>query len=175
MSNSCRPYENNCRRCHRYETTHHIFAECPFVRGVWNHYHYIYAKILQIPQVSYVEALFSTTLPRDNHQRLLLLTVTTIIVHELWRARCAQYKQGTPTNIARSTTTINAKIKIIHFAYFRSCAQYAKRLCLPSPICKVEDGKLIFNLPEVEEQEQPPDSEFTSDYISDSSSDNLGG
>ena len=175
MSHSRRPYENNCRRCHRYETTHHIFAECPFARGVWNHYHYIYAKILQIPQVSYVEALFSTTLPRDNHQRLLLLTVTTIIVHELWRARCAQYKQGTPTNIARSTTTINAKIKIIHFAYFRSCAQYAKRLCLPSPICKVEDGKLIFNLPEVEEQEQPPDSEFTSDYISDSSSDNLGG
>ena len=38
MSHSKKPYEDHCRRCHRYETTIHIFLECPFARNVWNNY-----------------------------------------------------------------------------------------------------------------------------------------
>ena len=169
MRTSRRPYPNNCARCHRYETTLHIFAECPFARGVWNNYFSIYSALLDRPEVNYKEALFSTALPKDKHQQLLLLTITTIIVHELWRARCAQYKQKIPTNINHSTRLINSKIRMIHYAYIHKTYNFRQKLCLPSPICKLENGIYRFSLPEPNDQELPRDSDFTSDDLVSSS------
>ena len=163
MRTSRRPYPNNCGRCHRYETTLHIFAECPFSRSVWNNYFFIYSALLNRPQVNYTEALFSTALPKDKHEQLLLLTITTIIVHELWRARCAQYKENIPTNAVHSTRIINGKIKMIHFAYVKKSPNYMQKLCLPSPICHLENGTLHFDLPDPNDDDLPADSDFTSD------------
>ena len=172
---SRKPYEDHCRRCHRYETTYHIFAECPFARNVWNNYHYIYAELLQVPQVNYNEALFSTRLPKEPKTRRLLLTITTIIVHELWRARCAHRKQNIPTDSNFSTRKINAKLITIHLAYLKKSPNHVRQLCLPSPICQLEnDGSPAFFLPIAEDITLPSDSEFTSDEFeteSDSSSD----
>ena len=171
MRTSRRPYDNHCRRCHRYETTIHIFAECPFARGVWNKYFYIYSAMLERPQVNYTEALFSTALPKDKHRQLLLLTITTLIVHELWRARCKQYKEKVPTNVANSTRIINSRIRIIHFAYAKKCFNYVRRLCIPSPICNMDNGLLNFTLPDPDDDGVPVDSDFTSDDIVSYSSD----
>ena len=163
MSSSKRPYDTHCRRCHRYETTIHIFVQCPFAREVWNNYFYIYEAFLQRPQVSYIEALFSTALPKNKHERLLLLTITTIIVHELWRARCAQFHPPhTPTSVVASTRIINSKIKMIHFAYAKNDSECVKRLCLPSPICRYQNETFYFALPEPNDGELPRDSDFTS-------------
>ena len=53
------PQETRCKRCHKYETTLHIFAQCPFAREVWNNYFYIYEAFLQRPMISYIDVLFS--------------------------------------------------------------------------------------------------------------------
>ena len=170
-STTRQPYAQHCKRCHRFETTFHMFAECPFARNVWNKYYSIYAALLEEPNLNYTEILFSTCLPKQKHTRLLLITLTTIIVHELWRSRCAQQKQDIPTSCNRSIITINARIKSIHFAYYNTAPDYANRLCLPSPICKVQDGKLTFNLPTAESEIAYTDSEFTSDeFLSQSDS-----
>ena len=140
MSSSNRSYPTHCKRCHRYETTYHIFAECPFAKEVWNLYFYVYAGILNRARVNYNDVLFSTCLPKDKHKRLFLLTFTTVIVHELWRARCAQFHPPhVPTNAVNSARIINARIKMIHFAYLKKDGKCAQKLCLPSPVCKVED------------------------------------
>ena len=169
---SKRPYENHCRRCHRYETTYHIFVDCPFARNVWNNYFYVYAQLLNSSHINYNDALFSILLPKEPKPRRLLLTVTTVIVHELWRARCQHRKQDIPTNSNFSTRKINAKLISIHLAYFKKSPDYAKHLCLPSPICKLNDhGTLSFYLPTAEDNTLPSDSEFTSDNsITDSES-----
>ena len=171
MRTSSRPYADHCGRCHRYETTIHIFGECPFARGVWNKYFFIYSAFLERPQVNYTEALFSTALPTDKHRQLLLLTITTFIVHELWRARCAQYKENVPTNIAHSTRIINSRIRMTHFAYIKKSHNYARRLCIPSPICRMENGIPIFNLPNPVDDGLPIDSDFTSDELVSSTTD----
>ena len=145
-----------------------MFVQCPFARNVWNKYYYVYATLLQDPHLNYNAILFSTCLPNHTNQqlrhiRLLLITLTTIIVHELWRSRCAQQKSNIPTNCNRSIITINARIKTIHYAYFHAAPDYINRLCLPSPICKLQDGKLHFHLPTAENEIAFTDSEFTSD------------
>ena len=66
---------------------------------------------------------------------------------EIWRARCAHKKSGIPTDVNRSTFTINAKIRRIHLAYHKRVHNYYIKLCLPSPICKEANGILIFDLP----------------------------
>ena len=165
-----RPYPTQCRRCHRHETTFHIFAECPFAKQVWNLYYYVYAGLLNRPLVSYTEVLFSTCLPKDKHKRLLLLTFTTVIVHELWRARCAQYHPPhIPTSAVNSARIINARIKMIHYAYLKKDGKCVETLCLPSPVCKIVDDVVHFALPYPNDDDLPRESDFTSDEIASAS------
>ena len=145
-----RNYDTKCPTCHRFETTLHAFAECTFPRKLWNRYYYFYAAIIGDQELTYGDILFSLKLPTEKkgrHKRLLALTLTNIIMSEIWRARCAHKKRGIPTNVNQSTFTINARIRRIHLAYKKCVPNYFIKLCLPSPICKEVSGTLIFDLP----------------------------
>ena len=175
VDQSNRNYVTHCKRCHRYETTLHTFMECPFARNVWNRYHYAYASLVGTQALSYGDVLFSTMLPANRHQRLLVLTLTNVIMHELWRARCQQQKNGVPTNVNTSTAVINSKLKSIHLAYFHQAPNYVTKLCLPSVLCQEDGTSLRFNLPKLTDDHLGIDSDLTSDeYVTVTASDTTG-
>ena len=144
---SNRSYDTSCPTCHTFETTIHAFAACSFPQKIWNRYFYFYAEIQENQDLSYADILFSLQLPPDKHKRLLVLTITNIILHEIWRARCAAKKDKTPVDANVSTFKINARIKRVHWAYFNRVGNAAIKLCLPSPICKLQNESLSFDLP----------------------------
>ena len=149
--------------------------ECPFARNVWNRYHYAYASLVGTQALSYGDVLFSTMLPANRHQRLLVLTLTNVIMHELWRARCQQQKNGVPTNVNTSTAAINSKLKSIHLAYFHQAPNYVTKLCLPSVLCQEDGTSLQFNLPKLTDDHLGIDSDLTSDeYVTVTASDTTG-
>ena len=120
--------------------------------------------------ITYGDILFSLKLPSDRHKRLLILTITNIIMSEIWRARCAHKKESIPTDANLSTYKINARIKRIHWAYFKCAHNYYTKLCLPSPICKLDNNQLLFDLPTAdsfdiygEESDLTSDDYFNSD------------
>ena len=167
-----RNYETRCPTCHRFETTLHTFAACIFTRKLWNRYFYFYSDLLGTQDLSYGDILFSIHLPTDRHKRLLVLTMTNIIMSEIWRARCAHKKDGVPTNVDASTLTINSRIKTIHYAYQKQTANFATKLCLPSPICTLINNSLVFDLPTSDTFNIFGDeSDLTSDYFTDPTTD----
>ena len=141
-----------------------MFATCPFARDTWNRYHYIYAHFLQHAQIHYQIALFAQQLPPDKHQSKLLLTITNIILSELWRARCQHKFNHIPTNSDTSTYIINARIKQIHYAYLHKSPNHVRQLCIPSPICTLDHNRTpTFHLPDAPVPEEDNDSDDTSD------------
>ena len=141
-------YDTSCPTCQSFETTLHAFAACSFPRRIWNRYYYIYAELQEMQNLSYGDILFSLHLPSNKNKRLLVLTITNVILHEIWRARCAaKHPPYIPIDIDLSTFKINARIKQIHWAYFKCNGDFSTILCLPSPVCKEENGTLIFDLP----------------------------
>ena len=160
-------YALNCSSCNQYETTLHTFFECTYAETVWNRYYDIYIQLLSRPHLHYTHVLFPTILPKDKHKARLVLTITGMIVHELWRARCAAKHDHIPTNADTSTAYINARLKRLHFAYLHTQPDYEKHLCLPSPICTAHNDTLQFTLPQFDASIQ--DSDTDSDVASDSS------
>ena len=143
-------YATHCPRCGVYETTLHLFWGCDIASQIWNRYFPIFANLHNRQNIAYTEALFPHTLPADKHKARLLRTISGIIIHELWRARCAHKHDHTPANINTSTANINARIIRTHCAYISMQPDYEKTLCLPSPICSIAtNGQPIFNLPAV--------------------------
>ena len=169
---SNRNYDTRCPTCHRFETSLHTFAACTFPRKIWNRYFYFYAEMQESRDLSYGDILFSLHLPSDKNKRILVLTITNIILHEIWRARCAAKKDHTPVDVNLSTFKINARIKRVHWAYFKCFNTAAtKQLCLPSPICKLQDDSLCFDLPTADTfNVYGEESDITSDEYFDTTS-----
>ena len=170
LQSTTRNYDTKCPTCHTFETTLHTFAGCTFPRTIWNRYFYFYSQMQDTQDITYGDILFSLKLPSDRHKRLLVLTITNIIMSEIWRARCAHKKESIPTDANLSTYKINARIKRIHWAYFKCTHNYYTKLCLPSPICKLDNNQLLFDLPTAdsfniygEESDLTSDDYFNSD------------
>lgn len=159
--NSRGRYHRDCRRCNVFETPLHIFAECPFAYEVWNTYAHT-LQTLHNRSLDLQEVLFPVRMPTDRHKARLILTLTNIIIHELWRARCAQHHERTPTDAATSTANINANIRRIHIAYGIHEPNFRQILCLPSPLCSAtNDGQLRFTLPFARVADRDSDSSFS--------------
>lgn len=170
MSKSRGRYAVNCAACHQYETTLHTFFLCTYAETVWNRYYDIYTQLLGRTNLLYTHVLFPTVLPRNKHQARLVLTLTGMIIHEVWRARCAQKHDHIPADANTSTANINARLRRLHIAYAHTEPDFESKLCLPSPLCSVSPtGELVFSLPQVGPT-TPEDADADSDVASDSSS-----
>ena len=141
------PYETRCFYCHRPDSAYHCFAQCTYARTIWNRFFYVYAELGEEVELTYTESLLSTKLPKDRHKRLLQLTLTNLVVHEIWRSRCEHRYDHIAANADVSTRRINSQLKKIHWAYHNAHPDYVHKLCLPSPICQESSGTLVFNLP----------------------------
>ena len=156
-------YNIKCPRCHILETPKHIFTQCTFATQLWDQYRHIYTTILRIQHITVEEIVFTIKLPKPHNHRKFLLTITNIIMHEIWRARCAHKFDDIPTDLNHSTYTINSRLKHIHRTHFEHTTNFITNFCIPSPICYITpDDTLTFALP-LDTPDQSANNDETTD------------
>ena len=140
-------YNTQCPKCGVLETPLHIFRDCPFAMDLMKKYMFIYNHHLTIQNCCSTDVLFTLYLPRDQHQQKLILTITTSIMHEIWRARCEARFDNVAHSVQLSTRRINSYLSMVHKTYFIEHTDFENVLCLPSAVCCLYDGQLVFNWP----------------------------
>ncbi len=153
MDNERGAYPKVCPRCSVYEDAYHTFITCPSAKNVWDAYFFVYETVLRRSRISIGETVFLQNLPPDEHQKRLLVTLTSLIVNEIWMSRNAHQKEGEEPNVRRSTTTINAILRELHTVSHRHEENFSIRFCMPNPMCTEERGILYFNLPDDDAEE----------------------
>ena len=112
-----------CKSCNKGdETTMHIYARCDHAREIWETYEYIYKLILPQIKFNYEYTVLTLNIQRlsmKNNKHKLILTLTELIIYELWMARNKKDKEGIERNKERSIKTINKNFSIIINTHYK--------------------------------------------------------
>ena len=150
-------YSEKCKYCKKAENTLHIFARCKIAQKIWGTYQKVYEKLLPGKRFIYEEAAITLNLVDTNitqNTRKLTLTLTNIIIHELWTSRNKFEKDNTLPNIERSVKTINTRMSNIlkiqhkHFTTQNDLSTFKTLFTIQNAICTIENETLLLNLPE---------------------------
>ena len=146
-----------CSTCTKVdERTLHVFAQCKHACNVWNTYKAIYTTLLPNKPYIYEHNALTINLQHNipKHTRKLLLTLTEIIVNELWASRDNCYKHKVQPSIIRSKNRINhAVTKLIqtHYRYHKyrnSLPTFANNFTMDQALCSLDcNDDLLLNLP----------------------------
>ena len=124
--NRGRKFNTKCRQCTKVdETTLHIFAQCKHACNVWKLYQPIFTKLLPGKPFIYEHCALTTNIQSpslDPKVKKLILTITEIIIQELWQTRNKCYKEGTQPSRVISKNRINKNIKKViqtHYKYHK--------------------------------------------------------
>ena len=119
-------FNTKCSSCTKVdENTLHIFARCKHACNVWQLYQPIYTRLLPGKPYIYEQNALTVNLQHnvDPKVRKLLLTITELIVQELWLTRNKCWKEGIEPSRIRSKNRINRNItKLIrtHYKYHKN-------------------------------------------------------
>ena len=153
------PYCKSCskRNTNKLEDTLHIFARCPNAIEIWKFYKITYHKLL--PGKPYIYENVALTLnlvyhkiPKQNKK--LALTLTTIILSEIWRSRNKHERENIKPNTKKTISRINIQLTNIIKAHYNEHKQkdtldmFSDRFTTNEAFCKLQNGKLIITLPE---------------------------
>ena len=150
-------YSEKCKYCKKTENTLHVFARCKIASKIWKTYQPIYEKLLPNVPFCYEEAAISLNLIDTKitpNTRKLTLTLTNIIIHELWTSRNKFEKDNILPNIERSVKTINSKLKYIievqykHYKNKNDIQTFTKLFTINDTFCVIENDNLKLNLPD---------------------------
>ena len=144
-----------CPHCKVLETTTHIFAECRHAKKVWQHYQQIYEKLLPSTRFDPTHSFLTHDLAQltDLNLKKLLLTLSHLIVIELWHARCAHKFENTPRSLKRSVTSINTQLRHIlktwytHHLKNNSLRDFERKFTIQHQFCVIRRNRLYFTLP----------------------------
>ena len=150
-------YSTKCKYCKKNEDTLHIFARCYIATKIWKTFQNTYQKLLPDIRFLYEEAvltlnLLQTTL--SSKTKKLTLTLTNIILFELWTSRNKFEKDCVLPNIERSVKTINSRMTTIisaqyqHYTQMDDLETFISQFAINNALCKIQNGKLYFLLPD---------------------------
>ena len=150
-------YSEKCKYCKKTENTLHVFARCKIAAKIWKPYQPIYENLLPNILFFYGEAAISLNLidtKITHNTRKLTLTLTNIIIHELWTSRNKFEKDSILPNIERIVKTINSKLKYIievqykHYKNNNDIQTFTNLFTINDTICAIENDNLKLNLPD---------------------------
>ena len=145
------------RNSTRLETTLHIFARCPFACKLWQAYQHIYTSLQPSIPFVYEEAALTLNLANNTTPkpiRLLLLTITNLILTEQWTARNKLKYERILPNHERSLRTINAHITSLlttrHKLHSRNntLTLFQETFLMNSALGHLQNTQLIITLPQ---------------------------
>ena len=149
-------YSEKCKYCKKTENTLHIFARCKIAMKIWETYQKVYEKLLPGKRFIYEEAAITLNLVDTNinqNTRKLTLTLTNIIIHELWTSRNKFEKDNILPNIERSVKTINTRMGNIlemqfrHFKSKNNIQTFKNLFTINDSICTIANERLKMTLP----------------------------
>ena len=123
---------------------------------IWETYQKVYEKLLPGKRFIYEEAAIPLNLVDTNinqNTRKLTLTLTNIIIHELWTSRNKFEKDNTLPNIERSVKTINTRmgnileIRFRHFKSKNNIQTFKNLFTINDSICTIANERLKMTLP----------------------------
>ena len=139
------------------ETILHMFARCQYVREIWRIYQYIYEGFLPNVPFNYEDAVITLNIQDTkitDYKRKLILTVTEIILQELWLRRNKCVKENIIPNTRRSIKTINTNIATIiktHHNYYNkrnNVKAFKDKFAIDNILCEIDyHDKLNLFLP----------------------------
>ena len=121
-----RKFNTKCSQCTKVdENILHIFARCKHACNVWTLYKPIYTKLLPNKPYIYEHNALTINLKSQTVKpkiKKLLLTITEIILQELWQTRNQCYKEGIQPSKETSKNRINKNITRMirtHYKYHK--------------------------------------------------------
>ena len=145
-------YNSTCKTCNKSdETILHIFARCKHARDIWEKYEYIYKKLNPNTPFIYEETTLTINLQDNTNEKIckLLLTITEIILLELWYSRNNCEKENIQPNLDRSTKTINRNITTIIETHYKNYKEkkdfktFEEKFAIEKVICQVDYHKKL--------------------------------
>ena len=133
-----------------------MFARCQIAGKIWKTYQKLYEELLPHIPFIYEEAALSLNLVDSKitpNTRKLTLTLTNLIVNELWTSRNKFEKDRVLPNIERSVKTINSRMKYIldvqyrHYKNINDIQTFKSLFTINDIICTIENGTLKTKLP----------------------------
>ena len=135
----------------------HLFARCRIATKIWKTYQQTYLQLTGQTTFNYEQTVLTLHLvgtDLNDKQRKLTLTLTNIILQEIWNSRNKFEKENLLPNIERSVKTINSKVKYIistHFSHStrqKDIEGFKTRFAINTALCEVTQETLRYNLPE---------------------------
>ena len=142
----------NCDYCRQIENNIHLFILCPRINQIWTHYQPTLTKLTNIQNKPEEHILTLSTANQNKSTTKLLLTITQIILYEIWTTR-NNYKYDKtqiPQDIIR--TKINTRIRNIiqiHYKYHKTNGTvniFTELFCINNALVKIENNKLHISL-----------------------------
>ena len=133
-----------------------MFARCQIAGKIWKTYQKLYEELLPHIPFIYEEAALSLNLVDSKitpNTRKLTLTLTNLIVNEIWTPRNKFEKDRVLPNIERSVKTINSRMKYIldvqyrHYKNINDIQTFKSLFTINDIICTIENGTLKTKLP----------------------------
>ena len=148
---------DKCKYCKKAETTLHLFARCKIAQKIWKTYQQTYLQLTGQARFNYEQTVLTLHLVGtdiNDKQRKLTLTLTTIILQEIWNSRTKFEKENLLPNIERSIKTINSKLGFIistHFTHsmrHKDIEGFKTKFAINNALCAVSQEELRYHLPE---------------------------
>ena len=142
----------NCDYCKQIENNIHLFITCPRIKQIWTDYQPVLTKFTNIQNKPEEHILTLSTANQNESTTKLLLTITQVILYEIWTTR-NNYKYDKteiPQDIIR--TKINTRIQNIiqiHYKYHKTNGTiniFKELFCINKALAKVENNKLHISL-----------------------------
>ena len=149
-------YTVTCKYCKKTKDTLHVFARCRIAGKIWKTYKKIYETLIPNTPFIYEEVAMTLNLVDTKiapNTRKLTLTLTNLIIHELWTSRNKFEKDNILPNIERSVKTINSRIKYIievqfrHYKNKEDIQTFQNLFTIKDTLCTIENENLKLNLP----------------------------
>ena len=141
-------YNVTCKICNTHdETTMHMVAECSHACDLWEAFKTIYTRLLpNSPYIPHEVALTANLQHLDfrDKKSKLLRTVSEIILHEIWSARCKYEHENIPPNINRSIQSVVTSLeKIIkthygHHSQQKTLHKFKNNFSIDNVICSID-------------------------------------
>ena len=147
-----------CKFCRVSNKTHqesmiHVFAKCAFACSIWIHYKHIYHKLHVIPFVYEDTILTLNHTTKHNPTKKLLLTITSLILYELWHARNEFKYENIYPNTGRTKRRIKTQLANLLKTHFRkhkkenTLDSFRDKFLIQEALGKLDQDNLILTIP----------------------------
>ena len=152
-----RRFDVTCSVCNRRpETLIHLFAQCKHARNIWEMYKPIYTKLLPDEPYIYEHNVLTKNVQEKMCPKIrkLVITITEIILEEIWKTRNMAWKEGIEPRKEISKNRINRNITFLLKTHYKencndnNIENFKSKFSMVQALCSIDERqRLRIHLP----------------------------